>query len=68
VENLLQHGETGYLTQTDADSLGEAISTLIADTALRQKLGQAARQFVEKNFSLEHVLKLEVDMLSNLNA
>jgi glycosyltransferase involved in cell wall biosynthesis len=68
VENLLQHGETGYLAQTDADSLREAISTLIADAALRQKLGQAARQFVEKNFSLEHVLKLEVDMLSNLNA
>lgn len=68
VENLLLHGETGYLSDTNADSLREAIGKLMVDTPLRQKLGRAARQFAEQNFSLENVLQLELAMLSSLNA
>ncbi len=68
VENLLLDGETGLLCEPDVEGLREAISKLMSDAALRQKLGRAAREFVERNFSLDRVLELETKMLSSLNA
>jgi glycosyltransferase involved in cell wall biosynthesis len=46
------HRQTGFLVPPrDPVALAEAIGTLIADPALRQKFGAAARQRAEQNFS-----------------
>lgn len=64
IREAIVHGETGWLTNTDADSIKTAIARLAGDAALRQRLGMAARREVEASLSLDHVIDLEVAMLS----
>jgi glycosyltransferase involved in cell wall biosynthesis len=49
--HLVRHGENGYLVQT-AEQWVEAVSRLMADPALRARMGQAGRQRVEEEFSV----------------
>ncbi len=51
VESVVD-GETGYIVEKeDADQLAERIIRLLGDAELRQRMGQAGRRHVEKNFS-----------------
>jgi glycosyltransferase involved in cell wall biosynthesis len=53
----LSHGVNGLLYQDGSvDSLAEAISTVISDQALAQRMGQAARETVVQTFSLEKMV------------
>jgi glycosyltransferase involved in cell wall biosynthesis len=49
--SLVRHGETGFLVKTPGEWL-EAIDCLAADPALRRRLGQAGRAYIEANFHL----------------
>ncbi|HEX5818293.1 MAG TPA: glycosyltransferase family 4 protein [Gemmatimonadales bacterium] len=50
-------GETGLMVPArDADGLAAALRTLLADPALRQRMGQAARRRAEAGFSRELVV------------
>ncbi|MEO6609341.1 MAG: glycosyltransferase family 4 protein, partial [Aestuariivirga sp.] len=47
---IIKHDETGLLIAVDdADGLAKALSRLIGDVKLRQRLGKAAQQFHRKN-------------------
>ena len=53
-EELVVDGQTGYLVPPgDVPAMAAALSRLAADTALRQRLGVAARAHVEAQFTLE---------------
>jgi glycosyltransferase involved in cell wall biosynthesis len=41
----------------DADGFAAGLTTLIEDEALRRKLGERGRQFVEQNYARERLLK-----------
>ena len=46
-------GETGFLVpERDPEALAARIGALLADPALRQRMGQAARRRVERQFDL----------------
>jgi glycosyltransferase involved in cell wall biosynthesis len=49
---IVQHGGNGFLAETDAEWRA-ALSTLLADPALRMKMGQAGRKMVEERYSLQ---------------
>jgi glycosyltransferase involved in cell wall biosynthesis len=50
---LIEEGVTGMLVPpSDPKSLAEAIELLLADPALREKMGQAAAFYAKKNFGL----------------
>jgi glycosyltransferase involved in cell wall biosynthesis len=49
--DMVRHGETGFLAKTPAEWTN-AIATLASDPAFRQRLGQAGRMRVEKDFSV----------------
>jgi glycosyltransferase involved in cell wall biosynthesis len=50
---LIQDGVTGMLVPpSDPNALAEAIKLLLADSAFRQKMGQAAAIFAKANFGL----------------
>jgi len=52
VEDYIIHGETGWLVEPNStQSMLEAIDTLWHDAALRQRLGEAARQYAQDHFS-----------------
>jgi rhamnosyl/mannosyltransferase len=49
-----RHGETGLIVPPgDAEALALALSTLLADGGLRQRLGEAARRRVEADFTVD---------------
>ncbi len=63
IPELVVHEETGLLTAVaDVDSLAAALSRLAQDAGLRQRLSEACREKIEKEFSLSG----NVSMLQNL--
>jgi glycosyltransferase involved in cell wall biosynthesis len=59
IREVIRHGETGWLCGTDPASIAEALNKLLADAALRSRLGEAAREEVVRSCSLDHVVALE---------
>lgn len=65
-----QHEVTGLLVPpANADALADAMNRLLEDDALRQRLGEAARQYVSERFTRQRmaraVLALYEDVLSD---
>jgi glycosyltransferase involved in cell wall biosynthesis len=55
---LVLHGHTGYVVpQGDVDQLAHAMVTLVADKQLRQRMGQAGRERIEREFSFTYRLQ-----------
>lgn len=55
-------GDTGIMVPTaDADALAAAVKSLLADEALRRKMGEAGRKRVESNFTWEQAAKETVE-------
>ena len=49
---LVEHGVNGFLAETP-EQWDQALKTLLADPALRQRLGQAGRQKVEQQYCVQ---------------
>jgi glycosyltransferase involved in cell wall biosynthesis len=64
IKELIDHRETGYLCKTDPRSIADAIDTVLSDEVLRRKMGEKARRHIVENFSLERVLKMELDVIN----
>jgi glycosyltransferase involved in cell wall biosynthesis len=64
IRELITHQRTGWLVDVDQPgSLDEALRTLLADAALRDRLGAAARSFVADEFSLHKNVDRLMDAL-----
>jgi glycosyltransferase involved in cell wall biosynthesis len=56
---LVQHGQQSLVTPVgDTGQIAESIILLIRDTALRHRLGRAAREHIVQNYSIPRVVKL----------
>ena len=54
----VRDGETGYLVaRGDVDMLRERIGVLLADAALRVRLGDAGRRRYENHFTMDQMVK-----------
>ncbi len=62
VSEIVRDKETGMLVDPSPKGLAEGILTLLSDSSLRQKMGSAAREYVETNHDWQdvgpHYLKL----------
>lgn len=67
IRELVTHKENGYLCDTSSESIREGIQKLLSYPSLRQKLGQKARAFAVDNFSLDHVVDLELSVFEDLS-
>lgn len=63
IRELIQHGETGWICQVDADSIREAICKILNNPQLRTRLGEKARKYVLENYNLERVAQMELDAI-----
>jgi glycosyltransferase involved in cell wall biosynthesis len=55
---LVLDGQTGYVVpQGDVDRLAQGLMTLLADQQLRQRMGQAGRERIEREFSFTQRLQ-----------
>jgi glycosyltransferase involved in cell wall biosynthesis len=64
----IRHQENGLLTEVGRpDELSKHFMTLLADPALRSRLGSAARRTVEQSFSIEATLNRVVNLYESLS-
>jgi glycosyltransferase involved in cell wall biosynthesis len=67
--DLIRDRETGLLVRTgDADALARALLELAADAGLRERLGRAARAFVEERFDMARVAERYAALYRDLAA
>ncbi|MCW4023191.1 MAG: glycosyltransferase family 4 protein [archaeon] len=51
ITEVVKHKQTGLLVEPNNQLLGDAISELLSNDALREKMGKSGREFVSNNFS-----------------
>jgi glycosyltransferase involved in cell wall biosynthesis len=69
VPRLIEHEENGLLVDVgDTDQLGSTIARLLAEGALRDRLGEAGRRTVESRFSFERRMERIRDIYDELLA
>jgi glycosyltransferase involved in cell wall biosynthesis len=58
ITESVQEGETGFVVpQGDVDGLRSRLRQLLADPALRIRMGRMGRQRYERHFTLEHTVE-----------
>jgi glycosyltransferase involved in cell wall biosynthesis len=63
VRELIHAGETGWLCETDTDSIRSTIQQVLDHPDLAARMGRQARQFILENFSLESVAQMELSAI-----
>lgn len=67
IPDIVKEDETAILVPSgDANSLFEAIERLIKDKLLRQKMGEAARRFIDYRFSSQKMVKEIIELYEEL--
>jgi glycosyltransferase involved in cell wall biosynthesis len=51
INDVVKNKETGLLVKPDSYELANAISCLLSNESLREKMGRSGREFVSKTFS-----------------
>lgn len=67
IREILQDGETGLLCSTKPESIRSAVEELMRSASLRERLGENAREFALKHYSLEHIAETELALLGKLS-
>jgi len=66
-EDIIQQGSNGLLVEPeDYESMAQALLTLLRDPELIERYGHAARETTEKNYSLEHVTNMYIELYQRL--
>ena len=68
IRKLIDHRKTGYLCGKSSDEIRGAVEQVVGDGELRARMGQNARKFVEENFSLDRIVEMEKNVMSELLA
>lgn len=66
IRELIEHRQTGFLCGPSPDEIRAAILEVLDDERLKAKIGRLAREFVVENFSIDKILKLELNLLGSL--
>lgn len=66
IRPVIRDGRTGLLCGTDPDSIRAAVDRVMTEPELAAEMGRAAREDVERNCSLERVIEMELDILTEL--
>jgi len=65
-KEVIEHGRNGILCSTNADSIREAIVTLMENEELMQELGANARKTIVENYSLSNLAEKELELMEEL--
>ena len=68
IKEDLDHLKTGYLCDTDFKGIADSIDVLSADRVLQETIGRNAREYILKNYSLDIVMKMELDIINEVIA
>jgi glycosyltransferase involved in cell wall biosynthesis len=68
IRNDIEHNRTGYLCKTDHESIANAIETVLFDESVQKTIGKNAREHILKKYSIEKILKMELDVIQEVIA
>jgi len=66
IKEIVKHKENGYICETDATSIKNAILDVLNNKEFRIKLSKNARKTIVEHFSLESILKKEREIYESL--
>ncbi len=66
IKDIINDGVNGVLCGTSSNSIMENITYVLSNLDLRAKIGAHARKDVKKLYSLDRIIKLELDIYNNL--
>ncbi len=64
----IEHMKSGYLCKTDYESIANAIETLLSDEWLQKTIGNNAREYILRKYTVEQILKMELDVIQEVIA
>jgi glycosyltransferase involved in cell wall biosynthesis len=60
-------GVNGFLVPAgDVDALAEAVLRLVRDRCLRERMGQAGREILEKQFNRKEIVRQTIKLYENV--
>lgn len=66
-EDIIQHGVNGLLVEVeDYEGMAQALLTLLRDPLLVQKYGRAARETIERHYSIEQIMNKYIDLYQRI--
>lgn len=66
IREVLRHKETGFLCESSADAIRDAITRLLEDEGLRERIGENARKEIEEKYSLKVLMGREMRVYEEL--
>jgi glycosyltransferase involved in cell wall biosynthesis len=66
IREVIQHRLNGYLCGTSPDEIRSAIREVLADPALRGRMGVNAREYVVQSCSLDKIMRMELELIQEL--
>jgi len=67
IREIIEHGRTGLLSETDPTHLRAALRELLNDSHLGTRLGTGARKFLLEHYSLARIGGVEMNLLEMLH-
>jgi glycosyltransferase involved in cell wall biosynthesis len=64
----IEHRVTGYLCKTDCESIASAIETVLSDSLLQKTMGENAREYIVRNYSIDRVFQMELEVIKEVIA
>jgi len=64
----IEHMESGYLCKTNFKSIANTIKKVLSDDLLRKKIGNSARKYILNNYSIDKILKMELEVIQEVIA
>ena len=63
IEEDIEHMKTGYLCDTDYESIAHAIETVLSDELLQRVMGKNAREYILREYAVDVVSGMELDVI-----
>jgi glycosyltransferase involved in cell wall biosynthesis len=63
---VVAHGDTGFVTDVEVDSIAEAVCTLLEDPPLRRRMGAAAARRAEASFSVGRLVSQTAELYEEI--
>ena len=59
IQNIIKHGENGWLVEADVESLKQGLSSILGNGGLSEDLGRKAHQYAADTYSFRRCFNLE---------
>jgi len=66
IEEDIEHMKTGYLCDTDYESIAHAIETVLSNESLQRTIGKNAREYILREYDIDTVSDMELDVISEV--